>query len=112
MDLQQWLSLATALLTLLLGALSAWLRGNQRIAARAASLIAQAEEEYRDVSKAGGEKFAWVVDHLYQVLPAAIRPFVPRPMVESLVQATFDAVEGYAALQLDELTKGDPHERN
>ena len=59
---------------------------------------------YSDWTKAGGVKFEWVVGRLYNLLPLAIRPFVPRSLIEQIVQTTFDAIEGYAKMQLDRLT--------
>lgn len=101
MDLQGMLPAASTVLSVLLGALALWLRGSQRLFALAVRLIAEAEEAYRDSTRAGGEKFEWVVTSLYRALPAALRPFVPRTAVEAVVQSTFDAVEGYAKLQLE-----------
>ena len=59
---------------------------------------------YGDLTKAGGFKFDWVVGQLYDLLPLAVRPFVPRSLIEQIVQTTFDAIEGYARMQLDRLT--------
>ena len=112
MDMEMIIQIGSTVLMVVFGGLALWFRGNQKLSGMAAALIAEAEALYQDATKAGGEKFEWVVSSLYAALPAVIRPFVSRGLVESVVQATFDAVEGYAALQLDKLTKGDPHERN
>ena len=45
-----------------------------------------------------------MVGQLYDLIPLAVRPFVPRKLVEQIVQTTFDAIEGYARMQLDRLT--------
>lgn len=90
---------------LLLGWLALWFKGNAAVKGRVAGLIADAEVAYKDATKAGGRKFEWVVDQLYGFIPAAVRPFVPRSMLEALVQNTFDAVQGYAKMQLDRLAE-------
>ena len=90
--------------TLIFGGLALWYQGNAKISGRVAALIRQAEEMYRDWTKSGGTKFEWVVTQLYALLPIAVRPFVPRSLIEQIVQTTFDAIEGYAKMQLDRLT--------
>ena len=112
MDWEMVLDIGSMVLMVLFGGLALWFRGNQVLAGRAAALIAEAEALYQDATKAGGEKFEWVVSALYAALPAVIRPFLSRGLVESVVQATFDAVEGYARLQLDKLAGGTADDRN
>ena len=107
MDWEMVLDIGSMVLMVLFGGLALWFRGNQVLAGRAAALIAEAEALYKDATKAGCEKFEWVVSSLYQALPGVIRPFLSRSLVESVVQATFDAVEGYAKLQLDRLAGGE-----
>lgn len=91
------------IMALILGGLALWYKGNSKLNGKVAALITAAEAEYRDSVKAGGQKFEWVVDQLYRMIPAAIRPFVSRNLVDTVVQSTFNAVEGYAKLQLDKL---------
>ena len=95
------------LCVLIFGGLALWYQGNAKVSGRVAALIRRAEELYSDLANAGGVKFEWVVGQLYNLLPLAIRPFVPRSLVEQVVQTTFDAIEGYARMQLDKLTGGD-----
>lgn len=107
MDWEMVLHIASTVLMVVFGGLALWFRGNQKLSGMAAELITEAEAVYKDATKAGGEKFEWVVSSLYQALPGVIRPFLSRSLVESVVQATFDAVEGYAKLQLDRLAGGE-----
>ena len=100
------LNILAVVLLALLGGLALWFKGSGTLRGLAAELILEAEEYYKDVTKAGGEKFEWVVSSLYQYLPAVIRPFIPRTVVETIVQTTFNAVEQYAKLQLDKLSGG------
>lgn len=107
MNMEMVLNIGSMVLMVVFGGLALWFRGNQKLSGMAAALITEAEAVYKDTTKAGGEKFEWVVSSLYQALPGVIRPFLSRSLVESVVQATFDAVEGYAKLQLDKLAGGE-----
>ena len=111
MNVQEFMRILTYLCTLVLGGLALWYQGNAKVSGRVAALIRRAEELYSDLTKAGGVKFEWVVGQLYELIPLAVRPFVPRKLVEQVVQTTFDAIEGYARMQLDRLTGSDQEAR-
>lgn len=106
MSLETLLNILSLIFMAVFGGLALWFKGNGTLSSLAAGFIAEAEALYRDVTKAGGEKFTWVVERLYGVFPSAIRPFIPKSLVESVVQSTFDAIEKYAKLQLDKLAGG------
>ena len=107
MNYQEFVRIVIYLCALVFGGLALWYQGNAKVSGRAAALIRRAEELYSDLTNAGGVKFEWVVGQLYSLLPLAIRPFVPRSLIEQIVQTTFDAIEGYARMQLDKLTGSD-----
>lgn len=71
------------------------------ITARAVIYIREAEENYKDTTKAGGEKFAQVVDKLYSLVPEGLNKIVTREMIEEIVQSTFNEIEEYARTTLD-----------
>ena len=104
MNVQEFMRIVFYLCALMLGGLALWFRGHAKISGRVAALIRRAEELYSDLTNAGGMKFEWVVGQLYGLIPLAVRPFVPRSLIEQIVQTTFDAIEGYAKMQLDRLT--------
>lgn len=106
MDFETLLNILSLIFMAIFGGLALWFKGNGTLSSLAAGFIAEAEALYKDVTKSGGEKFNWVVERLYGVLPSALRPFIPKSLVESVVQSTFDAIEKYAKLQLDKLTQG------
>lgn len=66
--------------------------------------IKQAEEDYKDTTKAGGKKFEQVVNKLYALVPEALQSFIPKSMIEDIVQNTFEEMEKYVAIQLDKAT--------
>ncbi len=88
---------------LLLGGGALYFHYNDRLKAKTSALILQAEQQYQDVTKAGGQKFSWVVESLYAMIPLLLRPLVTRAFLEELVQSVFDNIQEYAKLQLDRL---------
>lgn len=101
MDIESLLRILMPILTIAFGALSAYLRTNEIIRNSSIKYITEAEEMYKDVTKAGGQKFAWVVDTLYNLVPQPLRVLVTRKCIEKIVQSTFDSIEEYAKTQLD-----------
>ncbi|WMJ85027.1 hypothetical protein ACS3UN_04150 [Oscillospiraceae bacterium LTW-04] len=99
-ELLKWLALFT------LGAASIYYQTNTKISCYIARLIDEAEHVYKGVSKSGGEKFEWVVTTLYSMVPALLKPFITREVLEDLVQSTFDAMQQYAMIQIGRLTSG------
>ena len=100
-NLDAVLQLVVPLLTILLGAFSAYLKTNERLRNSSIKYIAEAEEIFKDVSKAGGQKFSWVVDTLYGIVPPPLRVIITKKFIEKIVQSTFDGIEAYAKIQLD-----------
>ncbi|RPF41928.1 hypothetical protein EDD70_2988 [Hydrogenoanaerobacterium saccharovorans] len=90
-----------------LGAAAVYYNTNAKLKAKTTALIAQAEDTYKDVTKAGGGKRSWVVDRLYALIPNPLRVIITRDMVETIVQNTFDEVTKYAKLQLDKAFAGE-----
>lgn len=90
-------------LLVLVGAVALWYKSNAKLNTKVAGLISAAEQEYADTTKAGLQKFEWVVSQLYNLIPAPVRPFIPRELIASVVQSTFDAIQGYAIQQLNRL---------
>lgn len=72
------------------------------ILAKAVVYIREAEENFKDETNAGGKKFNEVVNKLYSLVPVSLRPIITRQMIKKIVQSTFDEVEKYVKLQLDE----------
>lgn len=72
-----------------------------KITAQAVVYIADAEEKYKDTTKAGGIKFNEVVDKLYELVPDAAKVVITRKMIEEIVQSTFEEIEKYLSVQAD-----------
>ena len=89
------------LLTIALVALTAYFKTNEKLKESSVKYIAEAESIYKDATKAGGQKFSWVVNTLYNLVPVPLRVILTKKCIERIVQSTFDDVEAYAKSQLD-----------
>ena len=111
-----WLNIITTIAAVLLGGLSWYLKISatgakmkqaveetiKELTAKANDYIVEAEEVYVDATKAGGQKFEYVVDALMKLIPDQIEVFITRDMVSGIVQGAFESIEKYAQTQLDE----------
>lgn len=55
-----------------------------------------------ETDKIGKEKMELAIDTVYNGLPAVVKPFVTRVLLETIIQAVFDKVEEYAQKQVKE----------
>lgn len=99
--LETILRISVPILTIIFGALSAYFRAHDKLRGRSIKYIAEAEELYKDSTKAGGEKFSWVVETLYEFIPSPLRIILTKKCIEKIVQSSFDAIEDYAKMKLD-----------
>lgn len=99
--LETILRIAVPILTLIFGALSAYFRARDKLRDSSIKYIAEAEELYKDSTKAGKEKFSWVVEALYDLIPAPLKMFITKKCIEKIVQSSFDAIEDYAKMQFE-----------
>lgn len=72
-----------------------------QITAQAIVYIAEAEKDYKDTTQSGGKKFEQVVSKLYDLAPDALHGIVTKEMISEIVQSTFDEIQEYVRLQLD-----------
>lgn len=72
-----------------------------QITAQAVVYIAEAEKDYKDTTQSGGKKFEQVVRKLYDLVPDALHGIVTKEMISEIVQSTFDEIQEYVRLQLD-----------
>lgn len=97
-----WVNVAVTVGYVILGGIIAYYKGNAAIKGKAAEVIKTAEKEFKGVQR-GGERFAWAVDYLYSFVPAAVKAFIPRSVIENIVQQTFDAMADFAKAQIDKV---------
>lgn len=67
-----------------------------------AKVYAETENAVNDAEqddKTAAEKMQFAVDHIYSVIPAVLKPFFTRKVVERIIQKAFDKIEEYAKKQ-------------
>ncbi len=101
MDLDLIIRFVVPVIMIILGAASAYYHENEKIRNSSIKYIAQAEDMYKDTVKSGGQKFQWVVDTIYNIIPAPFKIVLTKKVIEKIVQSTFDSIEEYAKLQLE-----------
>ena len=102
MDLQQIYNIIAISAMVFVGFLSYLFKVRGDLVAKVVPLIIKAEREWKDISKSGGYKFAYVCKTLHKSLPTCVRPFISYESIETMVQATFDKIERYSAMQLEQ----------
>lgn len=119
MNLEMILNVVQFMAYIVLGGLAIWFKTSEKaqkkakeiqevlaeLGAQAIILIKQAEEDYKDITNAGGDKFNQVVEQLYSLVPDGLNRIIDREMIEDIVQSTFDEIEEYVKLQLDKATE-------
>lgn len=85
------------------GFLCSYIKTKTNLISKAGDFINKAEEDYKDVSKAGAQKFTWVVQTLHNLLPAPMKFFITEPMIAEIVQKVFDSMSEFATKQLDKV---------
>ena len=92
----------------IIGGLALYVECNKKIqktiaevTGKAVAFIKEAEEIYKDITKAGGTKKAWVVKQLYDLVPKPFNLIITEDMISQIVERTFVEVENYAKQQLD-----------
>lgn len=95
-----WVNVLVTVGYIVLGGVVAYYKGNATLQSKTAEVIKTAECNLKGVQR-GGERFEWAVDYLYGVVPAPLRTFISRSVIENMVQATFDNMAEFAKEQLD-----------
>lgn len=92
-------------LYVLIGGAALYFKYNETLNKKVNAFIDEAEEVYKDVVHAGGKKHAYVVDALYKLVPAPLRPIFTKEMIGGIVDRAFAEIENYAKKQLDKVLK-------
>lgn len=98
-------SIVVTLLVCIFGFIVTYLKSKQNLLKKAGEFINKAEEDYASVSKAGQEKFNWVVATLHSLLPAPMRLFISEQVISEIVQRVFDSMAEFATKQLDKVVE-------
>ena len=89
----------------LFGAIALYFKSSAALKQLAGEFVAEAENEYKGISKAGGEKFEWVVNKIYEVMPTGLKMFISKSAVETAVQRAWEMAEQYATVAADKFVQ-------
>ena len=106
MTVGEILSIVFAVLTVAGGFVSYYFYIRNKIQKQIAAEIENAEDE----DTVGAEKMAQVVATLKKLVPIILKPFITDSLIESLVQAAFNAIEAYAKKQVEKSLSADEEE--
>lgn len=103
MNTSEIINIVLVVLTIVVGFVSLYFKANTKLYAKVTGFITAAEGLYQDANS-GGQKFEWVIGQLYALIPAPVRPFIPKSILAAIVQNIFNQVAAYATKQLDRAT--------
>ena len=84
-------SIVMTVLMVIFGFLCSYIKTKTNLINKAGDFINKAEEDYKDVSKAGNLKFEYVLNALYDnVVPTPLKMFISKQMVSDIIQKVFD----------------------
>lgn len=86
-----------------LGFLVSYFKTKSNIIGYVAQFISDAEETYKEYTKAGEIKFNLVVDRLYALVPAPFKPILSREVLGVMVQGVFEQVQKFLTTNLDKV---------
>lgn len=98
-----WVKIILTVLLVIAGYLVEYFKTKTQLIEKAKTAINQAEQMYEDTTKAGGQKMMWVVNELYAITPAILKPFITKDLLQDWVQKAFNAMAVYATKQLDKI---------
>lgn len=103
MDTKLIIDILQIVIYLILGFATWYFQTNKKLQSKVTDYINEAEKEYADVTKSGGQKHQYVIDKLYAYIPAPLRLIVNKDMVSTIVDNAFGQIESYAKKQLDKV---------
>lgn len=98
-----WYSILVTIGLCVLGYITSYIRTKTNLINKAGELINTAEDNYKSTTKQGEAKFTTVCNWLMDMIPAPLKIFITRDMVEKIVQTAFDKMAEFANKQLDKV---------
>lgn len=91
------------ILTFCFGGIALYFKSKSQLIEKVGQLIYTAEDFYADSTKSGGDKFEFVVDSLYRLVPVVFQKILSKDIISVIVQNIFNYIESYAKIQLDKV---------
>ena len=96
-------SIVVTVLMVIFGFVSSYIKTKSNLINKAGDFINKAEEEYKDVSKAGQYKHEAVVEWCYSMIPTPFKLVITRQVCSQIIQGAFDQMQNFATQQLDKI---------
>lgn len=100
---QQVISILVTVGVVVLGFLVSYFKTKTGLLSKIAGFISDAEETYKEYTKAGEIKFNLVVDRLYALVPTVFKPILTKEVLGVMVQGVFVQVQKFLTTNLDKL---------
>jgi uncharacterized membrane protein YdjX (TVP38/TMEM64 family) len=95
MDYKTIVSIIASLIAIAGGFINYYFQVKKSIAEAAPGAIDRAES----LDKIGKEKFDNAVNYITELIPVVIKPFIPKSVIEKMIQGVFNKMESYAKKQ-------------
>ena len=86
---------------IILGGLAIYFKTNGKLNKHVDEAIAEAEKEYEDATDVSSDKLQYAIDFIYGKFPLVVQKFIPRSMIEDVIESTLEQVQKYAKTELD-----------
>lgn len=96
MTIAQIVNIILGVLSVVISFIGYYFYIRQKVSQAATNAVNDAEQD----GKTGKEKLQAATEQVYAIIPAVMKPIIPRTVVEGLVQAAFDKIEEYANKQV------------
>lgn len=103
MEMDQIIEIIKWVVIIGLGALSYYLKTYTNVSKKVANLIAEAEEMYKEYTKAGEDKMAWCIAQLNTFIPKPLKIVLTDEVLRLLIQNVFDSIQDYINVKKIEL---------
>lgn len=91
------------ILTFCFGGIALYFKSKSQLIEKIGEFIFIAEDFYSDLTSSGKDKFEFVVDSLYKLVPSIFQNILSKDVISVIVQNIFNHIENYATIQLDKV---------
>lgn len=98
-----WLHILEIVILVIAGYFVSYFKKKAELMAATEEVINTAESHYAEYTDAGSKKMALAIDLLYERVPAMLKPFITKEMLQSWIQKAFDQIKSFVDKQMDKV---------